>query len=134
MNLFRQFPTGCPDGAYAYSAEELSSTFAVLSVDKNTGALRQVQRASMLPDDFQGSNNAADIHVSPDGKFLYASNRGHESIVIFSIDESTGELSLAGHESTIGQHHPNFMIDESGELVFVANRDSDHSVVLRRYF
>jgi 6-phosphogluconolactonase len=121
-----------PDGAYAYSAEELSSTIAVLSVDKNSGAMQQVQRVSMLPDDFQGSNTAADIHVSPDGKFLYASNRGHESIVIFSIDESTGELSLAGHESTIGQHPRNFMIDERGGLVFVANRDSNHIVVFRR--
>ncbi|MGF1585577.1 MAG: lactonase family protein [Bacteroidales bacterium] len=121
-----------PDGAYAYSAEELSSTIAVLSVDKKSGAMQQVQRVSMLPGDFQGSNTAADIHVSPDGKFLYASNRGHESIVIFSIDESTGELSLAGHEPTTGQHPRNFMIDESGELVFVANRDSNHIVVFRR--
>jgi 6-phosphogluconolactonase len=121
-----------PDGSYAYSAEELSSTIAVLRVDKNTGALQQVQRVSMLPDDFHGSNTAADIHVSPDGKFLYASNRGHESIVIFSIDESTGELNLAGHEPTIGQHPRNFMIDESGELVFVANRDSNHILVFHR--
>lgn len=121
-----------PDGAYAYSAEELTSTVAVLRVDKNTGALQQVQRISMLPDDFQGSNTAADIHVSPDGKFLYASNRGHDSIVIFEIDEFTGELSLAGHESTIGEHPRNFMIDESGKLLFVANRDSNHIVVFRR--
>ncbi len=121
-----------PDGEYAYSAEELTSTVAVLRVDKNTGALKQIQRISMLPDDFEGSNTAADIHVSPDGKFLYASNRGHESIVIFVIDESTGALSLAGHESTIGEHPRNFMIDESGELVFIANRDSNHIVVFRR--
>jgi 6-phosphogluconolactonase len=121
-----------PDGEYAYSAEELSSTIAVLRVDKKNGALQQVQRVSMLPDDFQGSSTAADIHVSPDGKFLYASNRGHESIVIFSIDEATGELNLSGHEPAIGQHPRNFMIDESGEMVFVANRDSNHIVVFRR--
>jgi 6-phosphogluconolactonase len=121
-----------PDGAYAYSAEELTSTIAVLRVDKNTGALQQIQRVSMLPDDFDDSNTAADIHVSPDGKFLYASNRGHDSIVIFAIDEFTGELSLTGHESAIGQHPRNFMIDKSGELVFVANRDSNHIVVFRR--
>jgi 6-phosphogluconolactonase len=121
-----------PDGAYAYSAEELTSTIAVLRVDKNTGALQQIQRVSMLPDDFDDSNTAADIHVSPDGKFLYASNRGHDSIVIFAIDESTGELSISGHEPAIGQHPRNFMIDKSGELVFVANRDSNHIVVFRR--
>ena len=121
-----------PDGAYAYSAEELTSTVAVLRVDKNTGALQQVQRISMLPDDFEGSNTAADIHVSPDGKFLYASNRGHNSIVIFMIDESTGELRIAGHESTIGEHPRNFMIDASGELLFVANRDNNHILVFQR--
>ena len=121
-----------PDGAYAYSAEELTSTVAVLRVDKNTGSLQQVQRISMLPDDFEGSNTAADIHVSPDGKFLYASNRGHESIVIFTIDESSGELRLTGHEPSKGGHPRNFMIDESGELVFVANRDNNNIVLFRR--
>ncbi len=121
-----------PDGAYAYSAEELSSTVAVLRVDKNSGALHQVQRISMLPDDFEGSNTAADIHVSPDGTFLYASNRGHESIVIYAVDESSGKLSLIGHEPTIGEHPRNFMIDESGELVFVANRDNNHVVLFQR--
>jgi len=120
-----------PNGNYAYSVEELTSTIAVLRVNRTTGALEQVQRVSMLPDDFEGSNTAADIHVSPDGKFLYASNRGHDSIVIFAIDESSGELSLTGYQSVIGQHPRNFMIDKSGELVFVANRDSNHIVVFR---
>lgn len=121
-----------PDGAFAYSAEELTSTVAVLRVDAATGALEQIQRISMLPEDFDGSNTAADIHVSPDGRFLYASNRGHDSIVIFSIHESTGELSLAGHESTIGEHPRNFMMDVTGDLVFVANRDNNHVVIFRR--
>jgi 6-phosphogluconolactonase len=121
-----------PDGAYAYSAEELTSTIAVLQVDKNTGALQQIQRVSMLPEDFDGNNTAADIHVSPDGKFLYASNRGHDSIVIYAIDGTTGELTLTGHEPAIGKHPRNFMIDGKGELVFVANRDSNHMVLFRR--
>ena len=121
-----------PDGAFAYSAEELSSTVAVLRVDKNTGALHQIQRISMLPDDFDGNSTAADIHVSPDGRFLYASNRGHESIAIYAIDEPTGELRLVGHESTIGEHPRNFLIDQSGELLFVANRFNNHIVLFRR--
>ena len=120
------------DGAYAYSAEELTSTIAVLKVDTNTGALRQVQRVSMLPDYFEGNSTAADIHLSPDGYFLYASNRGHDSLVIFAVDPSTGTLSLVGHESTIGKHPRNFMIDENGEFVFVANRDNNHIVLFRR--
>ena len=121
-----------PDGAFAYSAEELTSTVAVLRMDAATGAMEQIQRISMLPEYFDGSNTAADIHVSPDGRFLYASNRGHESIVLYSIDESTGELSLAGHVSTVGEHPRNFMMDVTGEFVFVANRDSNHIVVFRR--
>lgn len=121
-----------PDGAYAYSAEELTSTVAVLRVDAATGALEQIQRISMLPEYFDGSNTAADIHVSPDGRFLYASNRGHDSIVIYSVDESSGKLLLMGHESTIGGHPRNFLIDGTGELVFVANRDGNHIVVFRR--
>ena len=121
-----------PDGAFAYSAEELSSTVAVLRVDKNTGALQQIQRIPMLPDDFDGNSTAADIHVSPDGKFLYASNRGHESIVIYAIDEPTGELTLVGHEPTIGEHPRNFMIDDKGEFLLVANRFNNHIVLFRR--
>ena len=86
----------------------------------------------MLPDDFDGDNTAADIHTSPDGRFLYASNRGHDSIVIYSIDEATGELSLVGHESTRGGHPRNFMIDSKGEYLMVANRDDDNVVLFRR--
>lgn len=121
-----------PDGEFAYSAEELSSTIAALRVDKNTGALEQIQHVPMLPDDFVGSSTAADIHVSPDGKFLYATNRGHDSLVIYAIDESTGELELVGHQSTMGAHPRNFMIDHTGDYIFVANRDNDHIVLFER--
>lgn len=119
-------------GEFAYSAEELSSTVAVFQVNQSTGALTQIQRIDMLPDDFEGDNTAADIHISPDGKFLYASNRGHESLVMYEIDESTGELTLAGHEPTRGRHPRNFMIDREGEFILVANRDDDNVAIFRR--
>lgn len=121
-----------PNGAFAYSAEELSSTVAVFTVDQPTGALTQIQRIEMLPTSFEGSNTAADIHISPDGKFLYASNRGHESLAIYSIDRSTGQLSLIGHKSTRGAHPRNFAVDIKGEFVFVANRDNNNVVVFER--
>lgn len=121
-----------PGGRFAYSAEELTSTVAVLKVDQDTGALEQIQRVDMLPEDFEGENSAADIHVSPDGRFLYASNRGHDSLVIYAIDESTGELSLVGHEPTRGGHPRDFMIDRRGDFVMVANRDNNNVVVFRR--
>ena len=121
-----------PNANFAYSVEELSSTIAALRVDQSTGGLEQIQRVTMLPDDFEESNTAADIHISPDGRFLYATNRGHDSMVIFAINESTGKLTFVGHESTIGKHPRNFMIDHKGEYIFVANRDNDHIVIFRR--
>lgn len=121
-----------PDGEFAYSAEELSSTIAALRVDKKSGALEQIQHVSMLPEGFEGTSSAADIHISPDGKFLYASNRGHDSLVIYAIDERTGELELVGHQSTMGAHPRNFMIDHTGNYIFVANRDNDHIVLFER--
>lgn len=120
-----------PNGEFAYSAEEMSSTVTVFDVDQSTGALEEVQRLSMLPEEFEGSSSAADIHISPDGRFLYASNRGHDSLVIYSINETTGELTLKGHESTRGSHPRNFMIDDRGEYLFVANRDDDNVVIFR---
>jgi len=121
-----------PEGSFAYSVEELSSTVAVFIVDSSTGALEQIQRVEMLPEDFEGSNTAADIHISPDGKSLYASNRGHDSLAIFSIDESSGELTFVGHEPTLGGHPRNFAVDKKGEFVFTANRDDDNIVFFKR--
>ncbi|MEX0780729.1 MAG: lactonase family protein [Balneolales bacterium] len=122
-----------PNGNFAYSAEELSYTVAAFSVDKRNGALSQIQRVSMLPDDYQNPNNsAADIHFSPDGKYLYASNRGHDSIVIYSVDPSTGFLSLSGHEPTRGGHPRNFGVDQKGEYLFVANRDDNNVVFFNK--
>lgn len=121
-----------PDGNFAYSAEELSSTVAVFSVDQNSGALDEIQRVTMLPEDFEGNNSAADIHLSPDGRFLYASNRGHDSVVIYRVDADTGNLTLTGHEPTRGGHPRNFMMDQRGEYVLVSNRDDDNVVVFNR--
>ncbi|MEX0660614.1 MAG: lactonase family protein [Balneolaceae bacterium] len=121
-----------PDGEFAYSVEELSSTVAVFNVDQSTGGLSEIQRINMLPDDYDGNNSAADIHLSPDGRFLYASNRGHDSLVIYRVNPDTGNLTLVGHEPTRGGHPRNFMIDQLGEFVFVANRDDDHVVLFNR--
>jgi len=121
-----------PNGNYAYSAEELSSTVAVFTLDQNTGALSQIQRVNMIPVEFEGNSTAADIHISPDGRFLYASNRGHDSLIIYSIDEETGTLTFDGHELTRGGHPRNFMIDSKGEFILVANRDDDNIVMFKR--
>lgn len=123
-----------PNGKFAYSNEELSVTLAALSVDEETGALSQIQRLSMLPEGVErdDSMSGADIHVSPDGRFLYASVRGENLLAVYEIDQDNGELTLVEHVSTEGDHPRNFMVDEKGEFAIVANRDSDHIVVFDR--
>lgn len=121
-----------PNNNFAYSVEELSSTVASFRVNRGNGALSSQERLPMLPPDFKAQNSAADIHFSPDGKFLYASNRGHESLVIYKVDAKTGRMSLVGHESTGGKHPRNFMIDKKGDFVFTANQNTDNIVVLKR--
>lgn len=118
---------------FAYSAEELSSTVGVYNVNKDNGGLSSLQRIDMLPENYKGIvNSAADIHVSPDGRFLYASNRGHDSLVIYEIDAGSGKLKVVGHAPTLGGHPRNFCMDQKGQFVLVANRDSDNVVVFHR--
>ena len=121
-----------PNGNFAYSAEELTSTVAAYGVNKTTGELKPLERVNMLPEGFTDRSSAADIHFSPDGKFLYASNRGHESLVIFAVDPKNGKLTFVGHENTGGKHPRNFMIDKKGEYALTANRDTDNIVVFKR--
>lgn len=121
-----------PNGNFAYSVDELSNTVAGFSVDRQTGALDPIQRIGMLPDGYEEESYAADIHISPDGRFLYATNRGHDSLAIFSLDSDTGLLELIGHEPTRGGHPRNFAIDSHGEFIFMTNRDNDNLVLFER--
>ena len=93
--------------------------------DSSGGVLTEIESVTTLPDDFDGTSHCADVHVSPSGKFVYGSNRGHDSIVIFAIDEHTGRLTLVGHESTQGEIPRNFAIDPGGTLLLAANQMSD---------
>jgi 6-phosphogluconolactonase len=90
-----------------------------------------LQTLSTLPADFKGTSWSADIHVSADGRFVYCSNRGHDSIAIFTIDPRHGTLTSLGHESTRGKTPRNFAIDPSGQFLLVANQKSDNIVVFR---
>lgn len=119
-----------PSLPYAYSAEELSNTVAIYKVDVAGGGLTAQGRVNMLSDEVEApQNTAADIHISTDGKFLYASNRGQDNLVIYDIDPQDGGLSLVGHQPTGGKHPRNFKIDNKGDFVFVANMHSDNIVV-----
>ena len=116
------------NGRWAYAINELDSTMTAFNYDSSGGVLTEIESVSTLPDDFDGISHCADVHVSPSGKFVYGSNRGHDSIVIFAIDEHTGRLTLVGHESTRGEIPRNFAIDPTGMLLLAANQESDSVV------
>ena len=117
-----------PNGRYAYVINELGNSVSAFAYDAVRGALREVQTLSTLPERFKGRNSCADLHISADGKFLYGSNRGHDSIAIFSIDASTGTLTAIGHESTRGKTPRNFGLDPSGSFLLAANQDTNNVV------
>ncbi len=120
-----------PNGRYLYVATEMGSTVMVFAYNGTRGTLHALQTLSTLPTDWQGDNTGADIHVHPSGKFLYSSNRGHDSIAIFAIDEATGKLTLIGHESTQGKMPRNFVIDPTGTFLLAANQATDNVAVYR---
>ncbi len=121
-----------PNGLFAYVINELNSALGALAYDGDRGALELLQLAPALPEGCDSRNNAcADIHVHPSGKFLYGSNRGHDSIVIYAIDQQTGRLSSIGHELTGGRTPRSFAIDPSGAFLLAANQDSDTIVSFR---
>lgn len=120
-----------PDKKHAYLMEEMGG--AVVAYNYKNGKLKQIQEIAAHPDTATGEFGSADIHVSPDGKFLYASNRGNENnIAIFSINKATGMLTLSGFQSTMGVKPRNFMIDPSGKYLLVANQQTNNIVIFKR--
>ncbi|HEX6185957.1 MAG TPA: lactonase family protein [Pyrinomonadaceae bacterium] len=120
-----------PRGHFVYVLNELNSTVTALARDPARGTLRELQTLSALPKDFAGANTGADIHITPDGRFLYCSNRGHDSLACFAVDARTGKLRPVGHTPTGGKTPRNFVIDPTGRFVLVANQKSGHIVTFR---
>lgn len=121
-----------PNGKFSYTNNELTSTVTLLDWNAALGTLAARQTLSTLPADFpQERNSTAEIQVHPSGSFLYVSNRGHDSLAIFSIDPLNGELHSVGHEATAGKTPRNFGIDPTGTFVLAANQDSDSIQVFR---
>jgi len=118
-----------PSGKFLYVISELDSTMSSFNYNEREGTLTMIDTVSTLPSDFSGTSYCADVHVSPSGEFLYGSNRGHNSIVVFAIDQRTGKLTLVEHVSTEGNWPRNFTIDPSGRFLLVANQRSDNVVV-----
>jgi 6-phosphogluconolactonase len=120
-----------PNHKYAYLVEELSGT--VETFQYNNGLVKNIQRTSTMPSNDTSFAGSADIHVSPDGKFLYTSNRStSNTIAIFRINETNGKLTVIGHQSTLGKTPRNFNFDPTGKFLLVANQESDEIVIFKR--
>ena len=120
-----------PDGKFGYGINEMGSTVTAFAYDASAGILKTLQTISTIPDDYKGDTTAAELKIAPNGKFLYGSNRGHDSIVIYSIDPTTGLLTLAGHQSTQGRVPRGFGIDPTGAYLIAGNQGSDSVVIFR---
>lgn len=120
-----------PNGRGAYLINELNSTLTALAYDAATGHFRELQTVTTLPASYTGDNSCADVHVSADGRFLYASNRGRNSIAVFAIDAATGTLTPVQDVDTQGRTPRNFALAPSGRLLLVANQNSDTVVSFR---
>jgi len=118
-----------PNSRFVYVISELQSKINVFSYDAQRGALQPLQSIATVPKEFSGTNYPAEIRVHPNGKFLFASNRGHDSVAVFSIDQKKGTLSPVGHFSTHGKNPRNFEIDPSGSHLFVADQESGNIVI-----
>lgn len=114
-----------PDKQRAFVINELNSTMTALDYHPSDGSLTEIQTLSTLPDDFKGENTCADVHVHPNGRFVYGSNRGHNSIAVFGLDPKTGHLKPARHQPVGGTTPRNFAIDPSGTYLLAANQNSD---------
>lgn len=119
------------DGKFFYVINELNCTVATYAVDAASGALTALQAVSTLPDGFTGESICAEIRLSPDGRFVYGSNRGHDSLAVFARDAATGKLTRVEIVPSGGKHPRNFNLTPDGRWLLSANRDTDNVVVFR---
>lgn len=119
-----------PNGRFAYLLTELSSEVIVL--DYEDGRFTEKQYISTIPEDFKENNQCSAIHISSDGRFVYAGNRGHNSIAVFSVNQGTGELSFIENTSTEGDWPRDFALDPSEKFIVAANQESGNLVLFAR--
>jgi 6-phosphogluconolactonase len=120
-----------PNGRFAYVNNEMASTVTAFQWNARKGSLTESQTVSTLPSEFTGTNSTAELEVHPNGRFLYVSNRGHDSIAVYAIDGRTGKLTLVQHQSTDGKTPRGFEIDPTGRFLVAGNQNSDTIVVFR---
>jgi 6-phosphogluconolactonase len=118
-----------PNGKWVYLINEMNSSINSYMWDGSKGTLKEFQNISTLPKDFTGANTCAELEVHPNGKFLYGSNRGHNSIAVFSINQTTGQLTLIQHIATGGNTPRNFAFDPTEKWIICTNQKSNNAVV-----
>jgi len=120
-----------PNGNFGYVVNELNSTVTAFTFNKSNGSMTIIESKRSVPDDYSESNYLADVHLSRDGRFLYASNRGHNSLSVFKVDESIGGIELIDNVDCGGDWPRAFNISPTGDFLLVANEKSDNIVVFR---
>jgi len=120
-----------PKGQFVYVINEMGSTLTVFKYGAKRAVLEEVQNISTLPETFKGNSTCAEVQVHPSGKFVYGSNRGHDSIAVFAINPKNGVLSLVQLQSTRGKTPRHFALDPSGKWLLAENQDSDSIVIFR---
>jgi 6-phosphogluconolactonase len=120
-----------PDGRFLYVSDEMGGTLCVFAYDAARGALALKQTIATLPADFQGVNTVAELRVHPNGRFVYASNRGHDSITVFARDRDQGTLTFVQSIPCGGQHPRNFNLTPDGGWLLCANRDTNNVVAFQ---
>ena len=123
--------TFSPSGKFGYAINELQSTVTAFTYNGATGVLNEIQTISTLPAGFSGVTHTAEVVAHPSGKFLYGSNRGHDSIAVFTVDKTKGTLGFVEAVPTQGKTPRNFVIDPSGQFLLAENQDSDSIVIFR---
>lgn len=118
-----------PDGRFVYVVNEMGGSVTAFAWQRDTGSMQALHSISTLPAGYTGRISCAEVQVHPTGRFVYASNRGHDSIAIFSAHEKTGRLAALGHVHTGGKEPRNFTIDPAGKWLIAANQNSDNLVV-----
>jgi len=118
-----------PNGRFAYVINEMGSTLTTFAYNPNRGELSELQTVSTLPKTFHDSNSCAEVQLHPSGNFVYASNRGHDSIAIFGVDSGTGKLTGIGHQPTQGKTPRHFALAPDGKWLLAENQDSDTLMV-----
>lgn len=119
-----------PNGKFGYLLNELNATVSALGYDPKTGKFQALQTLSTLPEDFEGRKSCAEVRIHPEGRFLYCSNRGHDSIAVYQV-ANDGRLTRVQIVKTGGQEPRNFNLDPTGQFLLAENQRSDTIVVFR---